>query len=69
VDAFTRNHLETWANHVLRDDERDGIVSRMASFVLRHPVVLSRGDSWPEIKRLADRENAGSVSDQYPLSY
>lgn len=48
-------HLARWALATLHDDERDAVVDRIIAFITEHPDVVERGDSWMEIRRLAER--------------
>ena len=58
MDDFDRKHLQEWAEFTLHDDERDMIVGRIVRFVAEYPECITRGDSWSEIRALADREAA-----------
>ena len=56
LDEYTRGHLSNWVMKTYPMNENaDDIYIGIMAFVARHPVVLQRGDSWPEIKRLVDR--------------
>lgn len=55
LDAFTEQHLATWAGRALFDDEREEAVAMIRDFVIRHSDVL-KTHSWPIILTLARRE-------------
>lgn len=57
MDSFTFSHLLSWAANTVHVDERRTVVDLISLFISRHPVVVERGDSWPEILRLAERQD------------
>ena len=56
LDAFTQNHLETWLEKQFLVDERSEPRRAIVVFIDEFPEVLARGDSWPKILHLAERE-------------
>lgn len=55
MDNFTDQHLTTWLNSTVLDDERESVERQMRTFVNDHPDVIERM-SWPEIRNLAERK-------------
>ena len=58
MSSFTFNHLLAWVANTIRFEDRRDTFDRIYAFVREFPVVVERGDSWPEILRLVEREGA-----------
>lgn len=59
MDDFTRAHLRNWILREHQDataEERETVFENFRRFVEAHPVVLERGDGWPEIQKLVFRQ-------------
>jgi hypothetical protein len=55
MDAFTRKHLQAWADATLHDDERDEVVQQMVAYVKRNPDVIERDFSWDQVRDIIER--------------
>ena len=55
MDQFTTDHLTAWIVDTVFEDDRASVHAAILDFVREHPVVVERGDTWPEIRMLAER--------------
>ena len=55
MDTFTEQHLATWLERVIFEEEQSQVEIDIRRFVAKYPEVLE-DMSWPEIRRLAARE-------------
>lgn len=58
MDDFTTQHLERWLEQTCNEDFRDARRTLIVAFVADYPDILARGDSWPQILALAERDEA-----------
>ncbi len=55
MDLSTELHLMTWLEAKVPAVDRKDVQADIRRIVADHPDLLARGDSWPEIRRLAER--------------
>lgn len=55
MDEFTQQHLNRWLEWTCNANFRDARRTLIVDFVADHPDLITRGDSWPDILRLAER--------------
>jgi hypothetical protein len=56
VDEFTGRHLTAWIAGAVHPEDQQKVGVGIRRFVKQHPFVIERGDSWTEIRKLAERE-------------
>jgi hypothetical protein len=64
-DDFTEGHLQAWLSRSVRDEERDAVEAGIKRYIEQDPVPLERGDGWPAIRNLAERE--GFIAPKSPV--
>lgn len=61
MDSFTFAHLSEWVSNHIDSELQLKTFTEIYTFVSEHPVVLERGDSWPEILRLIERNTKQGI--------
>ncbi|HUU53136.1 MAG TPA: 2'-5' RNA ligase family protein, partial [Candidatus Bathyarchaeia archaeon] len=54
-DQQTEDHFKAWLDKTIVDDDRVSVETGIREFIKEHPDVIERGDSWPDIRRMAER--------------
>jgi len=50
LDAFTREHLQAWADSTLHEEERDSVVQAIIALVEQDTTILGCDGGWPAIR-------------------
>ena len=55
LDDFADSHLIRWVRAHIVENEQAPTYFTIRAFLREYPDILERGDSWPEIRNLAER--------------
>jgi hypothetical protein len=56
IDEITEKHFLKWLEFTVSEEEQEKVSNGIRNFLVGREEVILRGYSWPEIRRIAERE-------------